>query len=226
MKGPVKNNLFYDTLFCAALFFCAACNSQHQSHTMITSGKYGHTLNASQVFSPDGKWVVYDTRNDDTHISRTGAIEKVNLETGEVVILYTTENQTIHGPGVGAVAWHPTQAKIIFIHGLLNCDQENPYGFTRRFGGIIDTDKPSGLRHAEARSINASLIPGALRGGTHAHTWSGDGEWISFTYNDHLMALQQDATAGAVKDLRTIGVMAPLKKVNVPEEDAEEFSGE
>jgi hypothetical protein len=178
------------------------------------------------VFSPDGKWIVYDTRNDDTHISRTAAIEKVNIETGEIVRLYTTQNQTVHGPGVGAVAWHPHQGKIIFIHGLLNCDEKNPYGFTRRFGAIVDTDKSLARVHAEARSIEAPLVPGALRGGTHAHTWSGDGTWISFTYNDHLMALQQNATAGAVKDLRTIGVMAPLKKVKVAAETAEEFSGE
>ncbi|MBT1712553.1 DUF3748 domain-containing protein, partial [Fulvivirgaceae bacterium PWU5] len=56
----------------------------------LTSGKYGHTLNATQVFSPDDQWVVYDTRNDDTHIGRTDGIEMVNVTTGKVVRLYTT----------------------------------------------------------------------------------------------------------------------------------------
>ena len=36
----------------------------------------------------------------------------------------------------------------------------------------------------DARDVTAPFTPGALRGGTHAHAWSGDGKWISFTYQD------------------------------------------
>jgi hypothetical protein len=193
--------------------------------TLLTTGKYGHTLNSAQVFSPDDQWIVYDTRNDDTHISRTGSIEKVNVVTGEIVKVYMTNNQTVHGPGVGAVAFHPRENKMIFIHGLLNCDSTQPYGFTRRFGAVWQ-ESTAGIHHAEARTIKDPLVPGALRGGTHAHTWSGDGEWISFTYNDYLMESLEKSTNGSVKDLRTIGVMVPLKKVTVSRENDEEFSGE
>lgn len=49
----------------------------------LTSDAKGHFLNNLQCFSPDGKWLVYDTRNDDAHIARTGSIEMVNVETGE-----------------------------------------------------------------------------------------------------------------------------------------------
>ncbi len=70
------------------------------------------------------------------------------------------------------------------------------------------------------------LVAGALRGGTHAHTWSGDGEWISFTYNDFLMESLQKITDGKVADLRTIGVMAPANRVRISREDEESFSGE
>ncbi len=31
------------------------------------------------------------------------------------------------------------------------------------------------------------ILPGALRGGTHRHEWSGDGKWIGFTYNDAIL---------------------------------------
>ena len=192
----------------------------------LTDGPYGHTLNATQVFSPDGQWVVYDTRNEDTHISRTGSIEKVNTETHDVVALYETTNQTIYGPGVGAAAWNPVGSRIIFIHGLINCDANRPYGFTRRFGAIVDGDHPGGVMHAEARRIHDPLIAGALRGGTHAHTWSGDGQWISFTYNDDLMEALEKSIPPKGKDLRTIGVMAPSQHVIVPGEDAENFAGQ
>lgn len=206
------------------------CTQKQKSYSMheeiqLTSGLYGHMLNSAQAFSPDDQWVAYDTRNDQTHIGQTCCIEKVNLATGEVVRLYSTSAQTLHGPGVGAVAYNPVQEKMIFIHGLLNCDSVNPYGFTRRFGAILNEALPERIQHAEARTIQDPLIPGALRGGTHAHTWSGDGEWISFTYNDVLMENLEKTTQGTVKDLRTIGVMAPVKEVQAPEETPEIFSG-
>lgn len=195
-----------------------------QEH-QITQGPHGHTLNHTQIFSPDDQWIVFDSRNHDTHISRTCCIKKVHVETGEVIPLYSTANQSIHGPGVGAAAWNPRDNKIIFIHGLLNCDEAKPYGFSRRFGAIVDAEHPDDMRHAEARTIDDRLLPGALRGGTHAHSWSGDGEWLSFTYNDFIMG-ELEISGSGVKDLRTIGVMSPVKKVTVPSEDPENFSGQ
>ncbi|MBA4055579.1 MAG: DUF3748 domain-containing protein, partial [Marivirga sp.] len=210
------------------LFLCSGCHSSQENNHMkemqLTTGPYGHTLNSTQVFSPDGQWIYYDTRNDDTHISRTGEIEKVNVVTGEISKVYSTRSQTVFGPGVGAVACHPFQNKIIFIHGLVNSTEQQPYGFTRRFGAIVK-DGHSDFSHAEARTIQEPLIAGALRGGTHAHSWSSDGEWISFTYNDFLMESLEKLNGG-VRDLRTIGVMAPLENVKVASENEENFSGE
>lgn len=214
----------------ATLYFLLSCGTHQTDLTVtqehqITHGRHGHTLNHTQIFSPDDQWIVFDTRNDDTHISRTCCIKKVNVVTGEVVPLYNTTNQSVHGPGVGAAAWNPRNNKIIFIHGLLNCNEEKPYGFSRRFGAIVDANHANDMWHAEARAMDDQLLPGALRGGTHAHSWSGDGEWISFTYNDFIMGKLEAAGSGA-KDLRTIGVMSPVKKVTVPSEDSENFSGQ
>ena len=193
----------------------------------LTQGLYGHTLNPIQVFSPDDKWIVYDTRNDETQIVRTCCIEKVNVRTAEVVRLYSAPRQSVHGPGVGAAAWHPSEDKVIFIHGLLNCDESKPYGAVRRFGAILDNSRtPARIASAEARTVAEPLVPGALRGGTHAHSWSADGQWISFTYNDYLMEQLQKTSPGKVKDLRTIGVMSSAARVSVFPEDAENFSGQ
>lgn len=191
----------------------------------LTTGSYGHMLNSHQVFSPDDNWVVYDTRNDQTHISRTCCVEMANVHTGEIVKLYEAPNQTIHGPGVGAAAWNPIENRIIFIHGLLSCDESHPYSFTRRFGAILDTPYPFRIRPAESRTIATPLIAGALRGGTHAHSWSSDGKWISFTYNDFLMEQLEQKSGGRVRDLRTIGVMSPVRSVKISPESRENFSG-
>lgn len=209
--------------------FCFSCNVRPTNPLMdeiqLTFGTYGHTLNAAQVFSPDGEWIVYDTRNNDAHISRTEGIEKVSVSGGEIVRLYTTKNQSEYGPGVGAAAWNPRGTKIVFIHGLLDSDAAKPYGFTRRFGALVDDLAPSIFAYADARTVRIPLVAGALRGGTHAHTWSGDGQWISFTYNDFLLE-QLEKSDSTFRDLRTIGVMSPIQSVTVLEEDSDNFSGD
>src|SRR5690606_14832465 len=62
----------------------------------------------------------------------------------------------------------------------------------------------------DARDVKPPFTEGALRGGTHAHLWSGDGKWISFTYNDYVME-QLAKTDMAIRDLRTVGIMVPGK---------------
>jgi hypothetical protein len=197
----------------------------HFTETQLTNDSYGHFLNSTQVFSPDDAWIVYDTRNDDGGIGVTGSIEMVNVKTGKVQPLYRTEHQTVYGPGVGAATFSPVDPTVLFIHGIRNADQERPYGFSRRTGVAIHTASPFKPVFMDARNIVSPFTTGALRGGTHAHSWSGDGKWISFTYNDYIME-QLAKTDSGVKDLRTIAVMMP-GKVNVPDDGTlENNSGE
>ncbi|GAB3323682.1 DUF3748 domain-containing protein [Larkinella ripae] len=187
----------------------------------LTFDAKGHTIHNAQAFSPTDEWLVYDTRNVDTGIGSTGSIEMVNVKTGETRVLYQTENQTEFGPGVGAVTFSPTQNRVLFIHGVRNANQEKPYGFARRTGVAIDTDQPGKPIFLDARDVTPPFTPGALRGGTHAHGWSADGQWISFTYNDYLLD-QLSKTNPAIQDLRVVGVMAPLKKVAVSDDGSRE----
>jgi Tol biopolymer transport system component len=191
----------------------------------ITFDKKGHLLNSKQVFSPDGKWIAYDTRNDGTHISQTPTIEAIHVDTGEMRELYRTKNQTAHGPGVGAAAFSPVAGKVIFIHGIRNANASRPYSFTRRTGVMIDLANLGQPIFMDARNIKAPFTAGALRGGTHAHGWSADGQFISFTYNDYVLE-QLSHTNPEVKDLRMVGVMFP-QHVEVPDsEDLENNNGE
>lgn len=188
----------------------------HFTEMQLTNDSYGHFLNSTQVFSPDDEWIVYDTRNDDGGIGITGSIEMVNAKTGEIKPLYRTQNQTAYGPGVGAATFSPVDQTVLFIHGIRNAGQDKPYGFTRRTGVAIRTDRPFEPVFMDARNIVPPFTPGALRGGTHAHTWSGDGQWMSFTYNDYIME-QLAKTDSTIKDLRTIAVMMP-RSVTVPDD--------
>lgn len=190
----------------------------------LTNTSDGHMLNTTQVFSRDGKWLVYDTRNHDSKIASTGSIAMVNTIDGEVVTLYYTENQTEFGPGVGAATFSPVSDRIIFIQGVRNADKKRPYSFTRRTGVAIDTDNPGKAIFMDARDIVAPFTPGALRGGTHAHSWSGDGQWLSFTYNDYILE-QRSKTHAEISDLRTVGVMFPREVLVKEDENAENNSG-
>jgi len=215
-------------LLCLHLFGCTNVQKEtdmHFTESQLTHNTYGHLLNSTQVFSQDDTWIVYDIRNDDGGIGVTGSIEMVNVETGEIKQLYKTINQTKYGPGVGAATFSPQADTVLFIHGIQNADEKKPYGFSRRTGVAVDIQKPLEPIFMDARNIIAPFTAGALRGGTHAYSWSSDGEWICFTYNDYIIE-QLSKTDSAVKDLRTIAVMVP-GKVTVPADTAmENNSGE
>ena len=192
---------------------------------LLTNSPIGHTLNTGQAFSLDNEWIVFDTRNKDTDIKITGSIGMVNVSTGEERTIYTVPSQSQYGPGVGAASFSPVKDRVIFIHGIRNADVNKPYDFTRRTGVAIDIDRPQRPIFMDARNIEKPYTPGALRGGTHAHSWSGDGQMLSFTYNDYVVE-QAAKTNPGVKDLRTIGLMFP-KKVSVPHRaDLENNDGE
>ncbi len=212
----------------------AACNSgvnteksnMNFTEIQLTRDTSGHCLNTTQVFSRNDEWIVFDGRNHDTLIGSTAEISVVHTRTGEIKKIYQTENATEWGPGVGAATFSPKEDRVLFIHGIRNAGRENPYSFTRRTGVAVDIDKPFQPVFLDARDVKHPFTNGALRGGTHAHTWSGDGQWISFTYNDYILQ-QYSGTDTNVEDLRTIGVMLPGRKVTVDQTgDLENNNGE
>ncbi|CAG5070197.1 hypothetical protein DYBT9623_02937 [Dyadobacter sp. CECT 9623] len=185
---------------------------------------YHHDLDNNDNFSPDGKWLVYDTRTDEGGIPESARIEKVSIETGEIKTVYEIQNNGNWGPGVGAVSYSPVEDAVVFIHGLPGCTPENPYQQWRRTGVIVRDSEPGKPIFMDARDITPPFRPGALRGGTHRHEWSGDGKWIGFTYNDAILQTLEDIT-GTKRNLRTIGVSKNIGPVFV-NENAENISGE
>lgn len=204
---------------------CSSVNtkiSQETKVVQLTFEPRSHSLDNNDNFSPDDQWLVYDTRTplpvpSVTEIGANSNIEKVNVKTGEIVVLYETENQTEYGPGVGAASYHPTENKVVCMHGLLNCNAERPYWFWRRTGVLVDESQPGKPIFLDARDVTPPFTLGALRGGTHRHEWSADGKWLGFTYNDAIMAAIEEQTGQRV-NLRTIGVSTALIPVKVDQD--------
>jgi hypothetical protein len=186
----------------------------------LTQSPQGHQIHNRQVFSPDGRFIYYDSRNDDTQLATSTAIGRVEIATGKEEILYRVAKPTTSGPGVGAVACHPITGRLVFIHGLANASAAHPYAAYRRCGMSLTPD--GNPVHLDARDVTPPFTPGALSGGTHAFHWSADGTLISFTYNDALIPLRP-----APDDLRTIGIMIPGRRVTVTDPTPDiEFSGD
>lgn len=173
-----------------------------------------HYLSPYGGFSPDNQWLVYDTRTAEGAMGGNPAIEKVNTVTGRREVVYRVPNQNEYGPGCGTPTWHPHENKIIFLHGLDNADHDRPYDLHRRTCVMVDEANPGIATRLDARDVTVPYSPGALRGGTHAHQFSGDGQWIGFTYNDGLLT-EIDRQTGRPVNLRTVGVMTPCRSVDV-----------
>ena len=182
-------------------------NFKNASVRLLTFRPSGHTLNRRQALSPKRDWVAFDTRNDDTLIGQTHSVERVALKTGKIETIYETVGQTAFGPGVGAVAYHPTLDRVLFIHGVLNCDASLPYGMARRFGSIVDVADPKSMFPAEGRIVDSEPPLGILSGGTHAHSWSPSGKRISFTYND-----ARNASMARTVGFTTTEVLSPFRE--------------
>lgn len=214
-------------LFVTPILFSACGQDNFKMEKQITHDlSYNHDLDNNDNFSPDDEWLVYDTRTEKGGIGGNGKIEKVHLESGRKVALYELDNNQEFGPGVGAVSYSHTQNEVVFIHGLLNCSPDKPYEQWRRSGVIIKDDAPGKPIFMDARDISFPYTAGALRGGSHRHEYSGDGQWIGFTYNDAIMKKLEDST-GVSHNLRTIGVSKSNHPVGIADAaDGENFSGE
>jgi hypothetical protein len=67
---------------------------------------------------------------------------------------------------------------------------------------------------------------GALRGGSHVHVWDAAGQWVSFTYEDHILARFNRETSEHQMNLRNIGVSIPARPVKVPRTHQRNHDGE
>ncbi|HBU93666.1 MAG TPA: DUF3748 domain-containing protein, partial [Leclercia adecarboxylata] len=138
-----------------------------------------HQLTNTRTWTADSQWLVFDVRP--SGASFTGdTIERVNVETGEVEVIYRATN----GAHVGVVTVHPAEDKYVFIHGPNHPDAHWQYDFHHRQGVIAAQGQTSNL---DAMDITAPFNPGALRGGSHVHVFSPNGQFVSFTYNDHVL---------------------------------------
>ena len=175
----------------------------------VTRGPGGRVLTNTGVWSPDGEWIVYDTRSDPAGDNFDGdTIQMVNIHTGEVRELYRAKN----GAHCGVVTFHPRENKVVFILGPEHPTADWQYGPFHRQGVIVTSGKPAANQvpaNLDARDLTPPYTPGALRGGSHVHVWDAAGEWVSFTYEDHVLAQFTHPAPENDINVRNVGVSIP-----------------
>ena len=194
-----------------------------QSEVQVTSGRGGRILTSTAVWSPDSQWIVYDTRSDAAGETFDGnRIEMVNVHNGAVRLLYESHN----GAHCGVATFHPHEWRVAFILGPENPTPDWTYNACHRQGMIVNIARPKMATNLDACDLMPPFTPGALRGGSHVHVWDAAGEWVSFTYEDHLMAQFKEPAPNHGINLRNLGVSVPGKPVRVPKSHPRNHDGE
>ncbi|TWU46901.1 translocation protein TolB [Rubripirellula reticaptiva] len=175
----------------------------------LTSGTTNHILSNANVWSSDGQWIYYDVRSDAAGSEFDGTrIERIHVATGEVEVIYRSWHQAC----VGVVTANPVANEVVFIHGPENPTADWRYSASHRRGVIVRPSHRDAASNkattVDARDLTPPFTPGALRGGSHVHTFSPDGKWIAFTYEDHVLASQGDVGAHQ-RNRRAIGISIP-----------------
>ena len=190
----------------------------------ITDRSGGHMLTNTNVWSPEGRWIVYDTRSDP-------AGEKFDGNTIEIVDTHTREVREVFRAGTahhcGVATFSPKDNRIVFILGPENPTDDWQYNAWHRQGVIVDIDRPNDVTPLDARDLTPPFTAGALRGGTHVHVFDGDGSWVSFTYEDHVLATLDAGSAQPPHDFnqRNVGISIPEIQVRVPQDHPRNHDG-
>ncbi len=210
----------------------------------ITFSPKNHSLDNNDNFSPDDKFLCYDTRGSEraADLANCKSIEKVEISTGEETVLWKPESIDGPGiqaaPGVAAVSYHPKKDKVIFIHGPFvdEINERGFYGQKNRTAALVSGDGSQKLIKVDMRDIatDKPTTPGAHRGGTHRHEYSRNGRRIGFTYDDFLVQ-DYDRTIGYLEEnLQTPSgythyfalLVKPAKKGEAKSGEIEKASGD
>jgi hypothetical protein len=116
--------------------------------------------------------------------------------------------------------------RVVFILGPENPSGDWGYSAWNRRGVVVDLADGDRGAPLDGRDITPPFTRGALRGGSHVHVFSNDGKWVSFTYEDLLLATSHGAD-DVSRDLnqRNVGVSVLGRPVSVSKDHPRNYDG-
>ena len=103
----------------------------------LTRDPKDHCLDNNENFSPDDQFLCYDTRPHGGSIANGKTIEKVDVKSGAITVLYEARDAVPDfGPGLAAVSYFPVGNEVVFICGKPPSTGLR-YEKHRRFGRLV-----------------------------------------------------------------------------------------
>ena len=99
------------------LLALTAASATAGERQITTDAADNHELDNNDNFSPDDRFLVFDTRTADGGIAASTRVAKVEIATGKITTLYQAPNPNAFGPGAGAATFNHVRNEVIFIHG-------------------------------------------------------------------------------------------------------------
>ncbi len=153
----------------------------------LTYGCHGHTIANRACWTADGNSIVFDTRVDETRFD-SPEILRVSVASGQVDTVYRSPPTRGGAICCGVPTCSPQDDRVVFIRQDSPPSRDWDYCPWHRHGVIVRADRPDQAATLDARDLVSPFTPGALRGGTHLHTFHPTAAAVLSTYEDHLLA--------------------------------------
>ena len=146
-------------------------HSEAGERQVTRDSAYDHLLDNNDNFSPDDRFLVFDTRTA-AGIHESALIAKVEIATGTITPLYRPPHANRFGPGVAAASFANKHDTVIFIHGPLNpTGPDNQYEKHCRLGGMVSGEETESAR-LPTRETGSPRLPSAPCGAARIGTSS------------------------------------------------------
>lgn len=175
----------------------------------LTDAPQGHTLANRGCWAADGRSILYDRRDDETRFD-SPTIDRVWIDSGRSETVY----RAAAGVHCGVPICGGRDDRFVFIRQDDPPVDQWPYCAWHRRGEIGRLSDPCVSEILDARDLVAPYTPGALRGGTHLHTFHPTAPLLVSTYEDHVLATADPGTAEANR--RGLAVHLLGRPVSVP----------
>jgi hypothetical protein len=180
----------------------------------LTNTLSGHTIANRGCWTADGRAILFDRRDDETRFDSTSIMLALLDPASSATLNGKSAYCSPDGSCCGVPTCSPVDDRIVFIHADEPLSDDWQYCAWHRRGVIMRLSQPETASNLDARDVVPPFTPGALRGGTHLHTFNHNATAIVSTYEDHILATRDDNQAEANR--RGIAVHVLSTPVTVP----------